>query len=282
MPHINKSRIAGKPENYSWSKSDALFRHKKNGRFLSNKQARSIGLKIPATQPESIAPLATTPVPVPEEKKTAAAILPTADIAPLADAPAAASQPDSEIFGNLPPEPEKPATDENKTDSQSEANAETDSEPQEETTAEDHRGLATGIWDGAVGILSGLIGRFWQPRPVGSDPQKNEIPYDERELVIVSFCAYFKHIGMAIMSPVQNLWLAIFTYASPRLHETIMVIKIKWFTKRAQPGPQTPPGDTRMPPPAPDKTPPAQPGAQQPAPHAAPVTSETQAIILRG
>jgi hypothetical protein len=279
----NKSRIAGKPEDYEWSKQDQLFKHKTNGRFLSHKQARGIGLKIPATQPEQIAPLATAPAPeekpsAPErtqENKGVNILTATKNKTPEVEAKTE-TLPDTEIFNDLPPEPEKTASEETKTDPQNQNEASENESPEaEEATAEQHRGLASAIWDGSIGVLSGLIGKFWQPRRVGSDPQKNEIPYDERELVITAFCEYFKSIGMAVMSPAQNLWLAIFTYASPRFHETFMAIKLKFFTKRAQPTPQTQPGDSRMP--GADKTPPAQP---QPQTQPANAAADEQAIML--
>ena len=91
-----------------------------------------------------------------------------------------------------------------------------------------------------------MIGVFWYPRPCGSATAKGEIPYDEREMVISAFCKYFQSIGMKALSPVQELWLAIGAYCSPRLVLTVQWFKTKFAKKK--PAPEKPPvaGDNRF------------------------------------
>jgi hypothetical protein len=91
-----------------------------------------------------------------------------------------------------------------------------------------------------------MIGFFWYPRPCGTDAAKGEIPYDEREMVISAFCKYFHSIGMKALSPVQELWLAIGAYCSPRLVLTVRWFKAKFAKKK--PAPEKPPvaGDNRF------------------------------------
>jgi hypothetical protein len=111
-----------------------------------------------------------------------------------------------------------------------------------------HRPVAEMIWDSIILMLSMFIGAFWQPRKVGSNMQNNEIPFDERKMVIDAFCEYLASLGMIVLSPVQKLWLAIGAYAMPRLFLTINVLKEKFF-KRKQPAqqPANPVNDPRFP-----------------------------------
>jgi hypothetical protein len=118
--------------------------------------------------------------------------------------------------------------------------------PKNESQPEDHRPISTMIWDSAIGLLCGIMGLFWLPRKMGKNIEAGEIPYDEREMVISAFCKYFASIGMTILTPAQELYMAIFAYCAPRLNLTFQWIKLR-FMKKAKPAQETPPPDNRMP-----------------------------------
>jgi hypothetical protein len=303
---------------YKLNEKTATFQNVITGRFLSNKDAASIGLIAPAET--------STPPPVPSTP------------APALSAPASMeAKPDSDIFGNLPPPPAPspaatpppgattgtpppaatpppgattgtppPAPDPGATTGANFPPENDDTSETEPMTETDHRVLASAIWDSCVFLMSQIIGKFWLPRPVGKNAAAGELHYDEREQVIVAFCVYFKSIGMAVLSPVQNLWLAISSYSVPRLGETIAVIKFKYFTKRINTPPAPVAGDARFTETTDPKTSPASPASQPetrptpPAPPGSPpivkntpppimvatpphkLNAETQAAILRG
>ncbi len=110
------------------------------------------------------------------------------------------------------------------------------------------------IWDSAVGLLAAIIGVFWFPRKMGKNTEAGEIPYDEREMVISAFCKYFASIGLTVLTPLQELYMAIFAYSAPRLNLTFQWIKLR-FMKKAKPAQETPPPDNRTPPAQPAPTP---------------------------
>jgi hypothetical protein len=136
---------------------------------------------------------------------------------------------------------------------------------------EDHRGLATVIWDSIVGLFVMFFGAFWFPRKVGRNPENNEIPFDEREMVVSAFCKYFESIGLKALSPLQELFCVIGAYCLPRLRATVEVIRFK-FMKKAKPAPAQPAHDSRMPenpstqPAKPPETPPPAPAPAESAP----------------
>lgn len=166
--------------------------------------------------------------------------------------PPSGSRPDSDLFGTVPPPDDGSPPDENEF-------------PKEEETAsesnpEDHRPLSTMIFDSVVGIFATIIGVFWLPRKVGRNAEAGEIAYDEKEMVVSAVCKYFASIGMTILTPAQEMYMAIFAYCAPRLNLTFQWIRLKFMKKaKAAPMDQTPPAaDTRMPQekqPETDKTP---------------------------
>jgi hypothetical protein len=165
-----------------------------------------------------------------------------------------ASRPDTDLFGNEKPSPGETPPDGEKSffPPDEEINVKKD-----ESEPEDHRPVATMIWDTIIGLFTAIIGAFWLPRKMGKNIEAGEIPYDEREMVISAFCQYFASIGMAVLSPLQMLYMAIFTYCVPRLKMTFDWIKLR-FMKKAKPAATQPEKDNRMPqtetPPNPDPT----------------------------
>ncbi len=157
-----------------------------------------------------------------------------------------ASRPDTDLFGAVPP----PGNSEQETETEFPPEDQT---PKNESQPEDHRPISTMIWDSAVGLLAAMIGLFWLPRNVGKNPEAGEIPYDEREMVISAFCKYFASIGMTVLTPLQELYMAIFAYSAPRLNLTFQWIKMR-FMKKAKPAQETPPPDNRTPPAQPAPT----------------------------
>lgn len=127
-----------------------------------------------------------------------------------------------------------------------------DRPPQPEATPESHRPFATMIFDTAASLLATFVGKFWLPRPCGKNPEAGEIPYDEKEMVVSAMMRYFLFIGLTILSPLQELQMAILAYCAPRFADTVIWIKSK-FAKKPKPVNPTAPGDTRFagsPPPA--------------------------------
>lgn len=156
------------------------------------------------------------------------------------------TRPDTELFGETPDFEKKQlpglpdgnpenaestgTSDQSGTADQSGAGDEKPPEP--ESTAESQRPLATVCWDTIVQLLAMTIGTFWFPRKVGDNAAAGEIPFDEREMVITAFCEYFHSVGVAILSPVQKLWLAILAYSMPRLGMTMQWLKTKFAKKK--------------------------------------------------
>ena len=103
-------------------------------------------------------------------------------------------------------------------------------------------------------ILAMFFGPFWFPRKKGDNPAANEIPYDEKEMVVDKLCKYFHSVGMAVLSPLQDLWMVIGLYCVPRLGLTFEVLRKK-FGKKKSANPTQQPNDARFsnPPPAPEK-----------------------------
>ncbi len=218
------------------------------------KKGRPTGSKTRPDAPSKLARAALNPTP-PQPQPQAP---------PLNPQPGSnASRPDTDLFGSVPPP------------GNSEQEAETEFPPEDETPKnesqpEDHRPIATMIWDSAIGLLCAIMGLFWLPRKMGKNVEAGEIPYDEREMVIGAFCKYFASIGMTILSPAQELYMAIFAYCAPRLNLTFQWIKMR-FMKKAKPAQDTPPPDNRMPgkeTPAPEKeaAPPVPPSEKKEAP----------------
>lgn len=225
---------------------------------------------IPKVDPPAPVVPVIPPVPVVPVPPIAVPVVPVQQIAP--------PKSDAELFGKLPkieempetekapPEPPKPGEGKNKTDDN----------PTVET---DHRPLASMVWDSIIGFMVMVVGKFWLPRPFkkeGANPEAGEISYDEREMVIDKFIKYFEYIGMVALTPIQELWLAIFTYAMPRMQLTWMWLRTA-FMKRAKPGPAEAPGDTRFA--KTETTPPANPpapGPEKTAPKAAPENVEVK------
>lgn len=131
---------------------------------------------------------------------------PSSDFAPAGDTP---------IFDSPPqPEPEP--------------------QPEAKPDSESHRPFASMIWDSVVNLLAVMVGPFWQPRKIGGNAAAGEIPYDERDVVILSLCKYLHHVGMIMLSPGQELSLAIANYSMPRIFATIAVLKSR-IGKRRKP-----------------------------------------------
>lgn len=146
---------------------------------------------------------------------------------------------DTEIFGDITIEQEPP--NEHQTHNAYEATPGNEPPPETQTEiphvapdAESQRPIAEMIWDTIVGLMATFVGSFWLPRKVGNDPQKGEIPYDERDMVVKAFCVWLASIGMMALTPLQNLWMAIAAYSMPRMFATITVLK-SWFAKKAKP-----------------------------------------------
>jgi hypothetical protein len=170
----------------------------------------------------------------------------------LKSAPAVpgATPTDQDIFGavKLPPEnpapgaaselpPENPAP-----GAASELPPENPAPKTETDTADEHRPLASNIFDSVTMMLATFFGNFWHPRPIGKNAAAGEIPVDEKEIVVLALCRYFKSVGMAILSPLQDLMMAIFFYCSPRL----MMMLQAYRQKRAARAKTNPPPDPRV------------------------------------
>lgn len=168
--------------------------------------------------------------------------------------------PDNLLFVGLDELPTGEQKENPQTPPADEAASEDKPQPEADANPETHRPLATMIWDSIVIILATLLGQFWFPRKQGVNVHAGEIPYDERKLVIDAFCKYFASIGMILLTPVQELWLAVMTYAVPRVMPTIGVIREYMAKRKAQKPPAAQPGDNRIP-----KTEPVKPSEPKPA-----------------
>jgi hypothetical protein len=132
-----------------------------------------------------------------------------------------------------------------------------DSPPKEEPQAdpESHRPFAGMIWDSVINMLAVFVHPCWLPRKIGNNSSAGEIPYDERDAVIISFCKYLQHLGMVMLSPGQEFALSVANYSLPRLFISITVLKQK-LTSRKKHGPKPEPHkDPRTPENAKDVTP---------------------------
>jgi hypothetical protein len=112
-------------------------------------------------------------------------------------------------------------------------------------TPEDQRPLCEALFSMVVQILAMFFGPFWFPRKKGSDAAAGEVPFDEKEMVVEKLCKYFHSVGMAVLTPLQDLWLAIGLYCAPRIGLTFVILKNK-FGKKKSANPPDAPGDTRF------------------------------------
>ena len=171
---------------------------------------------------------------------------------PAVPTPASAeTRPDTELFGAVPDFDKKllPGQPDGSAENAESPHAETaapenetgsnETPPETETTAESQRPLATVLWDTIIQILVMTVGSFWYPRKVGTDVAAGETPFDEREMVITAFCEYFHAVGVAVLTPVQKLWLAILAYSMPRLGMTVNWLKARFAKKKKTPPPAT-------------------------------------------
>ena len=197
------------------------------------KWGRPVGSKTRPDAPSKLKRAAQTSQAVPPDNQTP----------PISQTPPpTGALPDSVLFGTVPPPDDGSPPDENEFPPEDEAKT-SDADP------EVHRAFAVMIFDSVTGIFAAIIGVFWLPRKVGKNAEAGEIPYDEKEMVVIAVCKYFASIGMAILTPAQEMYMAIFAYCAPRLNLTFQWIRLK-FMKKAKPAPteQTPPTpDTRMP-----------------------------------
>lgn len=205
--------------------------------------------------------LSSKPAAPPDARLTAPA--PVAP-APLPAAPGEA-KPDTDLFGATPkfegeaPPDDAPPMPNEEGRMKNEKTAEGGTPPPDDgpkaETAESQRPLAEFLFVSAIQLLAMLIGPFWFPRKKGDSAETGEIPFDEKEMVVEKLCAYFHSVGMAVLTPLQDLWMAIGLYAMPRLGLTFAVLKQK-FGKKKSANPPNAPGDTRFakPPPETEKT----------------------------
>jgi len=179
----------------------------------------------------------------PSKLKRAAQIPPDNQTPPISQTPPpTGARPDSVLFGTVPPPDDGSPPDENEFPTEDEAKT-------SEADPEVHRPFAAMIFDSVTGIFAAVIGVFWLPRKVGKNAEAGEIPYDEKEMVVIAVCKYFASVGMAILTPAQEMYMAIFAYCAPRLNLTFQWIRLKFMKKvKSAPTDQVPPfGDSRMP-----------------------------------
>jgi hypothetical protein len=111
--------------------------------------------------------------------------------------------------------------------------------------AEAQRPLVSLAVDSVLNFLATFVGAFWHPRPVGND--EGQVPYDERERLIVSGCRWFASMAIEALSPAQAFAMECFNYSLPRLKQTYDWFKLRFMKKAkptAQPGQQV--NDPRM------------------------------------
>lgn len=111
---------------------------------------------------------------------------------------------------------------------------------------ESQKNFAQIVVDMSLNLLSSVIGRFWNPRPVGNED--GQCPYDERERLVTSCARWFASMALAVLTPGQAFAMECANYSMPRLAATFDWFRFK-FMKKAKPGPATAPDfkDTRMP-----------------------------------
>ena len=116
--------------------------------------------------------------------------------------------------------------------------------PDASADPDSHRPLGEMIFNTITSLLATFIGKFWLPRPVGKNAEAGEIPYDEKEMVVGSICRYFAHIGLALLTPLQEMQMAVAVYCAPRLMGTVIWLK-SIFAKKMKPA-EKPVNDPRM------------------------------------
>jgi hypothetical protein len=150
---------------------------------------------------------------------------------------------DTSIFGNPPANaPETPANAPGAASATTSQNGD-EMPPQTNLGAnsekEQHRPLATVIFDTTTNLLASFVGTFWLPKPKGDNIAAGELPFDEREMVVSAVIDYFDSVGMKILTPLQKLWLAIVAYSMPRLAQTVVWIKNRRKKTAGTPPPPT-------------------------------------------
>jgi hypothetical protein len=150
-------------------------------------------------------------------------------------------QPDTALFGasaKTPPKTDDPPPSATPPPKPEEKKPEPETPPASEPI--NNRPIAELAFHYWTSIFAMLFGNFWFPRKVGSNVQAGEIPFDEREPVLVALTNYFNYVGMIALTPLQNLWLAVGGYSLPRLQLTFHVMREKWFKRKPKTTPTAP------------------------------------------
>jgi len=82
--------------------------------------------------------------------------------------------------------------------------------------------MARMCFEMVIRLLCMVFGEFWQPKDA-----------DERKIVVDAIISYLDSIVAPILSPLQNLWLAIAGYSLPRLPATFQKI-FAWIKSRKE------------------------------------------------
>jgi len=178
--------------------------------------------------PEKPAPSAAPEISTPPKPVVPPPITPAPDGAPSIPP----AKPDTTLFGEHARTPKPDATPPPSSTPPPKPD-EPKKEPEPASHAEpiNHRPLAEMAFAMWTQIFAMMFGDFWFPRRVGHDVSKGEIPFDEREPVVSALVGYMNFVGMVVLTPLQNLWLAIAGYSLPRLGATFQAIKHRYWKK---------------------------------------------------
>jgi hypothetical protein len=98
------------------------------------------------------------------------------------------------------------------------ADAAAGAEREPEQTAEEHKPMASLIFDSVVGFLAMIFGAEWMPTSK-----------DEKSSVVESIAQAFAYIGFVILNPIQRMWIRCGLYCMPRFHTII-----RWWKNRVK------------------------------------------------
>jgi hypothetical protein len=104
-------------------------------------------------------------------------------------------------------------------------------EPTHEEVLSAYAQMAGMCFDSVIVLFCILFGDFWQPKTA-----------DERKMVIGAIVAYFDSIVAPVLTPLQNLWMAIGFYCMPRIPQSLKKIWAWWKARgKKKPEPETEP-----------------------------------------
>jgi hypothetical protein len=203
-------------------KNCGYARHPVDKQFIGEKKARELGCKVFPLEPlkldrEAFLKIPTEAPPPPPEQIPQQPIsepVPIKESSPVKEEqePAPSPQQAPPDFSDLPPG--------NQPGQEAGQGTGTQPQPTEAEIESFYFRMAAMGFDGAVTLFVLLFGDFWNPRTG-----------EERKMVVGAIVLYMKSTLMQVLTPLEEMWMAIGLYCLPRVPKTFQIV-IAWFKSR--------------------------------------------------